>query len=167
MLRRPAAGRKVRPLDPHGQTRTRLSRPLLRPLGIPRRLHRQTAAGSPHLHRPPRRSRPHAPWPISSLHVPGLLAVVLRLSVFRHEARRKLAWPGQIFPSIRRSNWSRTSCRDNLVRLVPLAKPHDRHRINGGRASSPVPPDAPHTPLNPPTPHSTQPCCKSHLHTRT
>src|SRR5580704_1767546 len=126
MLRRTPSGRKVRPLDLNGPARTGLGRPFFRALGIPCGLHRKAAASNPHLHCPARRSSPHAPRTISSLHLSRFLAMVLRTGLARHEARRKLARAGQVFPPIRRSHRRRPDCRCHLVCLVTLAKPYQR-----------------------------------------
>src|SRR5689334_13463844 len=100
MLRRTPSRRALRPLDSHGTPRTRLVRPLLRALGIPRRLLRTPAARDPYLHRAARRHRPHAPRTLPPVHLPRILALVPRPGLAWYEAGRKLASARQIFPQV-------------------------------------------------------------------
>ncbi len=71
-----------------------------RTLGTSRRVYRPSPARDPHFYRVARRCRPDAARQVSHLHVSGIMAVVLSARLLRNEARRKLAEPGQIFPSV-------------------------------------------------------------------
>src|SRR5580658_2383876 len=102
MLWRPSAGGALRALDSDGPPRTRLGRPLLRPLGIPSCVYRAAAAGDSHVHRAARGCGAHAARTVSCLYVSGIMAVVLRTGILRHEARRKLARVREVLPQIRR-----------------------------------------------------------------
>src|SRR5580704_13943328 len=110
-------------MDSHGTPRTRLGGPLLRSLGIPRRIHRAPVASDPYLHRVTGGNRPHAPRALPHLHFSRIMAVVPGSGVLWNEARRKLARARQILPSIRRRHRRNSARRGRLVRLEPLAKP--------------------------------------------
>src|ERR1700729_3593164 len=121
MLWRPSAGGALRALDSDGPPRTRLGRPLLRSLGIPGGIYRAAAAGDSHIHCAARGCGAHAARTVSSLYVSGIMAVVLRTGILRHEARRELARVGQVLPKIRRRDWGgggggrRLFCLDALA----------------------------------------------------
>src|SRR5580700_1301922 len=106
MLWRASAGRALRPLDSDGPPRTGLGRPLLRALGISRRLHRTPAAGRSNVRRVARRNCAHAARSLPHLHVPGIVALVPWTGLSWDEARPELARTGEVFPQVRRSDWS-------------------------------------------------------------
>ena len=61
---------------------------------------RATAARGPHLHRLTCGNCPHAAWALSRLHLSGIVALVLRVSVPGHEAGRELARTGQVLSPV-------------------------------------------------------------------
>src|SRR5580658_7982612 len=102
MLWRPPARGALRALDSDGPPRTRLGRPLLRPLGIPGCIHRAAAAGDSHVHCAARGCGPHAARTVSYLYISGIMAVVLRAGILWHEAGGELARVREVLPQIRR-----------------------------------------------------------------
>src|SRR5580704_11652603 len=134
MLRRPSAGRALWPLDSDGTPPTRLVRPLLRPLGISRRLHRAPPARHSHLHRVTRRNRAHAPRPLPHLHLPGVLVVVLRPGLARHETGPELARTRKVFPPVRCGDRCSVGGGCGVFYLDSLARP-DRQPALSGRPS--------------------------------
>ena len=58
------------------------------------------AAGDPHLHRAAGRNCTHAARTLPHLHFSGIVAVVPRAGLAGHEAGRKLARAGQVFPPV-------------------------------------------------------------------
>src|SRR5450631_3030273 len=110
-------------MDSHGTPRTRLVRSFLRALGISCRLHWTPAPRCPHLHRTSRRNCPHAPRPLSPLHLPRVMALVPRPGLPRHEVRRELARSRQILPQVRRRDRRDAPGGRRVLCLEPLAEP--------------------------------------------
>src|ERR1700732_2890250 len=106
MLWRTSSGRALRALDSNGEERTRLGREILRALGISCRILRTLTARDSNFHRAAGGSGTHAPWTLSSVHVPGIVALVFRISLSRDEAGRKLARTGEVLSQVRRSDRS-------------------------------------------------------------
>ena len=105
------------------------ARPLLRAMGISCGSDREIASRRSHLHRIARRNFPHAPGAISSLYFSRFLALVFCASLVRHEAWRKLARVGKIFPPVRCHHRSRPGSGDHLVCVVALAEPYGRYPV--------------------------------------
>ena len=81
-------------------------------------------AGRPHLHRPAGRHRPHAQAALPGLHLPRLLALVLRPGLCRLRARRALGHrpaTARLHAPVRCRNPGRTCGAPRLVRLAALA----------------------------------------------
>src|SRR5580658_7984806 len=132
MLWRPSACGALRPLDSDGPPGTRLGRPLLSALGIPRRVHRTAAPGDTHLHRAAGGNRAHAARTLSHLHVSGVVALVPRSGLSRHEGGRELARAGEIFPQVRRADRGGAGSGRSLFCLDSLA---EQDRASRGQRS--------------------------------
>ncbi len=96
-LRRPAAGRALRALDPDGPPRTGLGRPLLSALGTDGGFYRAPAARDSHIYCVAGRRRAHAARKIPYLYISGIVALVFGAGLVRNEAGRKLAVAGKYF----------------------------------------------------------------------
>src|ERR1051325_3495001 len=123
LLRRAPSRRALWPLDSAGPPRARMGGPFLRPLGIPCSIHCTSAAGNSNLHCTAGWYCPHATTPLPHLYLLGIMAVVLRAGLVRHETRPKLARAGKVFSQIRCRDFGNSGDWTRLVLMVPLAEP--------------------------------------------
>src|SRR5579883_520843 len=121
-------------MDSYRTTGNRLGRPLLFALGRGSGVYRTIVASDPHVHRAARGSGPNAAGQIPHLHVPGIVALVLRSGLPGHEAGGELAQPGKVLPPVRRSHRRSSARRDRVVCVVALAEPFAGGRVGGHSA---------------------------------